>query len=244
MTLDWNLDGRVIVNWKTCDWQPFPALGGGETGLTWHPIRSVSGCGDGTYLMKVAPGGGVGLHVHTCRESFVILDGALVDGDGTVLVEGDVATYDPGTRHHTDSPEGCTLMVWSEAPVDVVEGEEEVAALKAGRRIVNWKTAAYERYPGLPETADQIDWCNVRADPETGQGLSLVRFAPGASSRLHEHKGWEEFIVLDGMATDPDGTTYRTGDAVSLPPGSVHASRSDTGCIGAVMIEKPLVRLA
>ena len=132
MTLDWNLDGRVVVNWKTCDWQPFPALWGRRDRPDVAPVRAVSGCGDGTYLMKVAPGGGAGLHAHAGRESFVVLEGALVDGDGTVLVEGDVVTYDPGTRHRTDSPEGCTLMVWNEAPVDVVDGDEEVGAMKAG----------------------------------------------------------------------------------------------------------------
>lgn len=243
MTRDWNLDGRVVVNWKTCDWRPYPALGGGATGLMWHPVRAVPGRGDGTYLLKVAPGGGARLHAHAGRESFVVLEGELIDSDGTVLAEGDVVSYEPGTRHRTSCPEGCTLMVWIEKPIATVGDGEEIEAIRAGRRIVNWKTAGYECYPGLPETADPIDWYNVRADPETGEGLSLIRFAPGASSRLHEHTGWEEFVMLEGTSTDPDGTTYGTGDVVSLPPGSIHASRSDTGCIGAVVIEKPLKRL-
>ena len=82
------------------------------------------------------------------------------------------------------------------------------------------------------------------ADPATGQGLSLIKFLPGASSSLHRHSGWEEFVVLEGSLIDPDGAVYETGDAVSLPPGSIHASRSETGCVTAVTIEKALRTLA
>ena len=53
----WNVDGRVVVNWMTCDWEPYPAIDGGETDLMWHPVRAEPGPGDGTYLLKVAPGG-------------------------------------------------------------------------------------------------------------------------------------------------------------------------------------------
>ena len=244
MSRDWNLDGRVVVNWKTCAWRPYPALDGGETGLMWRPVRATPGPGDGTYLLKVAPGGRAKLHVHGGREEFVVLEGELVDGDGEVLAEGDVVSYEPGTRHRTTCPRGCTLMVWIESPIAAVEGDDEIEAMRAGRRIVNWKTADYERYPSLPETADPIDWRNVRANPETGEGLSLISFPPGAGSALHEHTGWEEFVVLKGTLTDPDGATYETGDVVSLPPGSIHASRSETGCVTAVVIEKPLRTLA
>ena len=244
MTRDWNLDGRVVVDWKTCEWEPYPAIGGEDTGLMWRPVRARAGTGEGTYLLRVAPGGGARPHVHGGLEQFVVLEGELVDGDGTVLVEGDVVSYEAGTRHRTSSPKGCTLMVWIEAPLAEAEGDDDIEALRAGRRIVNWRTAAYERYPSLPETADPIDWVNVRADPETGRGLSLIGFRPGSSSSLHEHTGWEEFVVLDGALTDPDGATYETGAVVSLPPGSVHASRSETGCVTAVAIEKPLKALA
>ncbi len=240
MTAEYNFDGRIVVNWKDCDWQPYPAIDGDETDLEWHPVRAEPGPGDGTYLLRVAPGGGAKLHAHNGQEEFVVLDGELVDGDGTVLKTGDVVSYNPGTRHRTKSPKGCTLMVWIQRSIDTVEGDDEIAAMQKGRKIVNWKTADYERYPSLPETADPIDWHNVRAKPETGEGLSLIHFLPGTSSALHEHIGYEEFVVLQGALKDPDGTVYKTGDVVSLPPGSIHGSYSENGCITAVVIEKPL----
>jgi len=240
---DCDFDGRVVVNWMSCDWQPYPAIDGEDTDLMWHPIRAEPGPGDGTYLLKVAPGGGAKLHQHSGIEEFVVLEGELVDGDGTVLKTGDTVSYAPGTRHSTSSPEGCILMVWIEKPIDTVEGDDEIAAMQKGRTIVNWKTAPFERYPSLPETADPIDWYNVRAKPETGEGLSLIHFLPGTSSALHEHTGFEEFVVLQGELREPDGSVYKTGDVVSLPPGSRHGSHSTTGCITAVVIEKPLLSL-
>tara|TARA_B100000676_G_C18088399_1_gene857175 strand:- start:4520 stop:5260 length:741 start_codon:yes stop_codon:yes gene_type:complete len=240
---DCDFEGRVVVNWKTCNWQPYPAIDGGETDLMWNPVRAEPGPGDGTYLLKVAPGGGAKLHQHSGQEEFVVLDGELVDGDGTVLKTGDVVSYNPGTRHRTNSPKGCILMVWIQEPIDTVEGDDELEAMKEGRTIVNWQSAAFTRYPSLPETADPIDWHKIRADPATGQGLSLIQFFPGTSSALHEHTGWEEFVVLQGELSDPDGTTYVTGDVVSLPPGSRHGSHSGPGCITAVVIERPLLSL-
>ena len=29
----WNLEGRRIANWKTCEWQPYPGLDGDTPGL-------------------------------------------------------------------------------------------------------------------------------------------------------------------------------------------------------------------
>ncbi|MBT5432049.1 MAG: cupin domain-containing protein [Alphaproteobacteria bacterium] len=240
MTQEWNLDGRQIVNWKTCDWQPYPALDGGDSNLEWHPIRAEAGPGNGYYLLKVAPGGGAKLHEHTGQEEFIMLAGELVDGDGTVLKEGDCVSYDPGTRHRTTSPKGCTLLAYIAAPINTVEGDDELDTMKAGRKVVNWHDAGFARYPSLPETADPIDWHPIRANEETGEGFYIVKFHPGSSSALHEHTGVEEFIMLDGTLTDPDGTTYGTGDCISLPAGSVHGSFSEKGCVTVAMISGPL----
>lgn len=244
MNRPWNLEGRRIVNWTDCDWQPYPAIDGGETDLAWHPIRARPGGGDGYYLLKVAPGGGAKLHRHSDWEEFVVLQGELVDGDGRALREGDCVSYAPGSRHRTHAPGGCILLASIAGPIATVEGDEELAGMRAGRRIVNWRQAPWSPYPSLPETADPIDWCPIRARGETGEGFYLLRFPPGSSSSPHEHTGWEEFAVLEGTLTDPDGTVYRTGDCIGLPPGTVHWSRSEGGCVTLAMIAAPLRTLA
>ena len=38
MTKNWNLDGRVVVNWKTCDWQPYP----GHCHVIGQPCRKLT----------------------------------------------------------------------------------------------------------------------------------------------------------------------------------------------------------
>lgn len=236
----WNLDNRKIVNWKTCEWQPYPGLDGDTPGLSWCPIRAQPGRGDGFYLLKVAPGSGAALHQHSALEEFIMLEGELVDGDGTVLREGDCVSYDPGTRHRTHSPKGCTLLACIQGPISTLDGDEELEVMIEGRTIVNRHDGTYERYPSLPENAGAIDWIPVRADSQTGEGFYLVRFHPNVSSALHEHTDIEEFAILEGTLTDPDGTTYVTGDCISLPPGSVHSSWSENGCDTVAMISGPL----
>ena len=235
----WNLDGRRIVNWKTCDWEPYPAIDGGETDLQWHPIRAEPGPGDGFYLLKVAPGGGAKMHHHSAQEEFIVLDGELIDNDGTVLKTGDCVSFDPGTRHSTASPEGCILLAYIAGPITTTDKDADLDGLKAGRKIVNWHDADFTLSPSLPTQADPIYWHDIRGNDDTGEGFYLVTFPAGASSALHEHTGIEEFVLLDGTLTDPDGTTYGTGDCISLPAGTVHSSFSENGCTTAAMISGP-----
>lgn len=232
MTLD---DGRTVVNWREADWRPYPALGGGRADILWHPIRAAGSDGGGFYLMKLEPGAGGRLHRHDALETFIVLEGGLVDEDGRVLGPGDCVAYQPGTRHQTRAPEGVTMVVWSAGPISTVESES-AEAIEAGRRVANWHEADFVLYPALPETADPIYWRDICGNPETGEGFYIVKFPPGASSASHEHMGPEHFIILEGELSDCDGATYRTGDCVALEPGTVHDSRSGPGCITAAFI--------
>ncbi len=240
MMQTWNLEGRRIANWKTCEWQPYPGLDGDTPGLAWCPIRARPGTGDGFYLLRVEAGSGAALHLHSGREEFIMIDGELVDGDGTVLKEGDCVSYAPGTRHRTHSPKGCLLLACIQGPISTVDGAEEVRAMQDGRTIVNRHEGGFVRYPSLPEESGVIDWLPVRADPETGEGFYFIRFGAGVSSMLHEHTDIEEFAILEGTLEDPDGMTYVEGDCISLPPGSAHSSFSENGCVTVAMISGPL----
>ena len=88
-----------------------------------------------------------------------------------------------------------------------------------------------------------MSWRNISRDPETGLGSFLLRMAPGARSRPHEHVAIEEFYVIEGELVDSDGSVFRAGDFVSFRAGSVHASWSPRGCVLAVFlraINRPL----
>ena len=68
-----------------------------------------------------------------------------------------------------------------------------------------------------------------RPDGRGGPALALLRYRPGASVPRHEHMGLETILVLDGSQSDERGT-YRVGDVVLNPPGSVHSVWSEEGC--------------
>ena len=68
-----------------------------------------------------------------------------------------------------------------------------------------------------------------RPDDNGGPALALLRYHPGAGVPRHEHTGLETIVVLDGSQSDERGT-YRTGDVVLNPPGSIHSVWSEEGC--------------
>jgi quercetin dioxygenase-like cupin family protein len=108
--------------------------------------------------------------------------------------------------------------------------------LASFRTMVNFRKAKFRPYHLQGEVQKDLTWYNLSYDERTGMGFFLVRFAPGAASIPHEHLDFEEFVVLEGEITDSDGTVYRSGDCVSLRPGSRHVSVSRTGCISAVFV--------
>ena len=50
-------------------------------------------------------------HEHTGHEEFLVLDGELIDCDGQSFKSGDYVHFQPGSKHSSSSPEGCTLLV-------------------------------------------------------------------------------------------------------------------------------------
>ncbi|EFL90900.1 cupin domain-containing protein [Ahrensia sp. R2A130] len=84
-----------------------------------------------------------------------------------------------------------------------------------------WESLPFEPFrPGV--TIHRI----VTGKPE----LALLKYEPGARVPLHRHTDMETIFVLSGSQSDENGT-YRTGDLVINPKGSVHRVWSDDGCV-------------
>ena len=49
-------------------------------------------------------------------------------------------------------------------------------------------------------------------------------------------QGYEEFLMMDGELTDPDGKIFKKGDFVTFEPGSKHSSFSKNGCLVLVFM--------
>ncbi|MGH6719807.1 MAG: cupin domain-containing protein, partial [Alphaproteobacteria bacterium] len=57
-------------------------------------------------------------------EEFLVLDGELVDNDGTVFRTGDYVAFQPGTRHVSAAPGGCLLAVFMRGPNRLLDADE------------------------------------------------------------------------------------------------------------------------
>jgi anti-sigma factor ChrR (cupin superfamily) len=69
-----------------------------------------------------------------------------------------------------------------------------------------------------------------RVGDETAVATSIVRYRSGSRFAAHRHDRGEEFLVLDGVFADENGS-YPAGTYVRNPPGSAHSPRSDEGCV-------------
>ena len=66
--------------------------------------------GHGAYMIRMEPGTITTMHGHTCREEYLILEGDVVESDGTVLGPGDYVIYEPGTEHNSRTVNGCLVV--------------------------------------------------------------------------------------------------------------------------------------
>jgi anti-sigma factor ChrR (cupin superfamily) len=75
-----------------------------------------------------------------------------------------------------------------------------------------------------------ISWLPISYDTSTAQGSYMFRMEPGAVTIAHDHRGMEEFLILEGDLVDDDGTEFGPGDFVSYDHGS-HNSWTRNGCL-------------
>ena len=73
--------------------------------------------------------------------------------------------------------------------------------------------------------------CVAYIETADGNGCYVIRMSPGAETIWHEHRGVEDFLILEGELIECDGTVLGPGDFVSYRPGTQHNSRSDSGCL-------------
>ncbi|MGW5869065.1 cupin domain-containing protein [Streptomyces sp. NPDC055239] len=72
-----------------------------------------------------------------------------------------------------------------------------------------------------------------------GPAASLVRYHPGAAAAPHRHTGYEIIQVLEGELITEDGV-HPAHSMLVLPPGSVHAPRTEKGALMLVVWEAPV----
>ena len=105
------------------------------------------------------------------------------------------------------------------------------------RRIIdNPLNLEFEPFDNYGKPIKGMSWHKISYEKEKGQGSYILKMEPGAKSLPHEHTGYEEFLMLDGELTDPDGKIFKKGDFVTFEPGSKHSSHTKNGCLVLVFM--------
>ena len=86
----------------------------GEEGTSFMQLNTDASRFVGFYMYKMEPGSSSTPHRHGGAEEFVVLEGELIDNDGTTYRQGDVVWLAPGTEHSSYSPNGALVAAFSE----------------------------------------------------------------------------------------------------------------------------------
>jgi len=106
------MDKRKITKLNNLDFEPFNKYGEPIKGWQWHKISFDEKTNFGTYISKLDPGTKTVPHIHTGNEEFLILEGELIDSDGTVFKKGDFISYEPNSKHSSFTKNGCLILTF------------------------------------------------------------------------------------------------------------------------------------
>ena len=89
------------------------------------------------------------------------------------------------------------------------------------RKITDLYDVEFTPFDNYGVVVPGMSWHKISYSRENGgQGTYVLKMEPGAKSLPHEHMGFEEFLMLDGELTDPDGKIFKKDDFISFEPGS------------------------
>jgi len=105
------------------------------------------------------------------------------------------------------------------------------------REIIKTSADRFKPYDRYGKSVRGMHWVPLSGELRNGEfECFMLRMDPGAVSMPHEHTGYEEFLVLDGVLIDCDATEYKSGDFVRFLPGSKHSSHTTDGCLLLVIL--------
>ena len=112
---------RRIANIFEAEYKPFVYEDGVALGDSVLQLNDAEPLGVGFHVYRMAPGMTTRPHRHNGHEQFLILEGELIENDGTVFRKGDLVWLRDGTEHNSHSPNGCLLAVHIAATETTVE---------------------------------------------------------------------------------------------------------------------------
>ncbi len=109
-------DQRQIIDTNTAKYDIYDFGGPALEGVQQLDLSYDRTTGHGAYMNRMEPGTENTAHVHTLREEYLILEGDVVESDGTVLGPGDYIIYELGTEHKSRTVNGCLLIGFDYPP--------------------------------------------------------------------------------------------------------------------------------
>ena len=117
---------RVASIYDEAAYEPYDPEGKSERGTSFIKLNSDTQRDVGFYIYRMEPGARSTPHRHGGAEEFLIVEGELIDNDGTVYKTGDVVWLAGGTEHTSHTVTGCIIAVYAEAAEQSPVGNEEL----------------------------------------------------------------------------------------------------------------------
>ena len=104
-------EDQRVVNIRQAAFEPWINADGTDSGTATLQLASAQPQGVGFHVYRMAPGSRSEPHEHTADEQFLVLEGELIEHDGTVYRPGDLVWLRAGSRHYSRTETGCLLAV-------------------------------------------------------------------------------------------------------------------------------------
>ena len=101
---------RRVVPVATATYRVYDMEGPVQPEMSYVALSYDKAGGEGVYAMRMDPGAVTIPHEHQGFEDFLILEGEVIENDGTVFKAGDFVSYRPGTHHNSRTETGCVLI--------------------------------------------------------------------------------------------------------------------------------------
>jgi anti-sigma factor ChrR (cupin superfamily) len=103
---------RQIISTEAEEFKPYNRYGDPVAGMSWVALSGELLNGEfECFILRMDAGAKSKPHQHMGFEEFLVMQGELIDCDGTTYRKGDFVRLLPGSKHSSHSPNGCTLLV-------------------------------------------------------------------------------------------------------------------------------------